>query len=453
VSTPAEQADPETSAGQLAGQPDLESGPDNGASSAPNWLGRRFTVQVGPVAHGGHCVARHEGRVVFVRHALPGERVTVHVTEDRHAGYCRADAVEIHRGAAGRVTTPCPVAGPGKCGGCDWQHADHATQRALKADVLREQLLRLGGLEENELPVDLAVEQVSGGTLRWRTRAGFAVDRRGRIGMHPHRSHRVLPIADCPITAIPVLDSRVLNRRWPGAGGIEVAADSYGRTAVRQLDRRGRVRSSGGAKKLREQAAGRTWQVSNGGFWQVHPGAADVLVDAVRASAAVQPGERVLDLYAGVGLFGGVLTEDVGPNGSVVCIESSSTAVADAEVNLASTPWASARVGHVDAELIRAEVAGDRPDVIVLDPPRAGAGRAVCQALAESGSRLVYVACDPAALGRDIATLRAAGYRLAGLRAFDLFPMTHHLESVALLLPADPLRPNKRAPSPTIART
>ncbi|MDQ3715735.1 MAG: methyltransferase, partial [Actinomycetota bacterium] len=363
------------------------------------------------------------------------EQVTVQVTEDRHAGYCRADAVEIHRAASGRVPPPCPVAGPGKCGGCDWQHVDHRAQRALKTHVLREQLLRLGGLDESELPVDLAVEEVPGGILRWRTRAGFAVDRRGRIGMHPHRSHRVLPIADCPITAIPVLQSRVLNRRWPGAGGIEVAADSYGRTAVRQLDRRGRVRSSGGAKKLREQAAGRTWQVSSGGFWQVHSGAADVLVEAVRAAGAVRPGERVLDLYAGVGLFGGVLAEDVGPNGSVLCVESSSAAVADAEFNLASTAWATARVGHVDADLIRAEVESDRPDVIVLDPPRAGAGRAVCQALAESGARVVYVACDPAALARDVATLRDVGYRLAGLRALDLFPMTHHLEAVALLLP------------------
>jgi len=432
VSIPAEQARTEAAVPPPDGQ-ETPTGQGNGSPATPSWLGRRFDVEVGPVAHGGHCVARHEGRVVFVRHALPGEQVTVQVTEDRHAGYCRADAVEIHQAAPGRVPPPCPVAGPGKCGGCDWQHADHQAQRALKTDVLREQLRRLGGLDEIDLPVDLTVEEVPGGTLRWRTRAGFAVDRRGRIGMHPHRSHRVLPIADCPITAIPVLGSRVLNRRWPGAGGIDVAADSYGRTAVRQLDRRGRMRSSGGTKKLREQAAGRTWQVSSGGFWQVHPQAADVLVEAVRAAAAVQPGERVLDLYAGVGLFGGVLAEDVGPNGSVVCIESSSTAVADAVANLASTSWATARVGHVDADLVRAELATARPDVIVLDPPRAGAGRAVCQALAESGARLVYVACDPAALARDIATLRSLGYRLAGLRAFDLYPMTHHLEAVALL--------------------
>ncbi len=409
--------------------------PAAGRRVAESWLGRRFEVEVGAVAHGGHCVARHEGRVVFVRHALPGEHVTVQVTEDRHTGYCRADAVEIHTEAAGRVPAPCPVAGPGKCGGCDWQHADPATQRELKATVLREQLIRLGGLDSDELPGDLTVEEIPGGALRWRTRTGFAVDRRGRIGLHPHRSHRVLPISDCPITVQPIIDARVLNRRWPGAGGLEVAADSAGRTSVRQLDRRGRIRSSGGAKRLREQAAGRAWQVTSGGFWQVHPGAADALVDAVRRAAGLEAGEKVLDLYAGVGLFGGCLAENVGPDGSVICIEANAEAVADAVVNLAPTTWASARIGHVDADLIRSEVARSKPDAVVLDPPRAGAGRVVCEALTESGARIVYVACDPAALARDVATFRSAGYRLAGLRAFDLYPMTHHVEAVALLLP------------------
>lgn len=405
------------------------------AAAPATWLGRVFDVDVGSVAHGGHCVARYEGRVVFVRHALPGEHVTVRVTEDRHAGYCRADAIVIHAAAAGRTDPPCRMAGPAKCGGCDWQHADAVKQRELKLAVLREQLVRLGGLVEGEIPSGLLVEEVPGGLLAWRTRAEFAVDRRGRIGMHPNRSHRVLPLLDCPITADSTLNSGVLRRRWPGAGGIEVAADSFARTSVRQLDRRGRVRSSGGAKKLREQAAGRSWQVSSGEFWQVHPAAADLLVDAVGTFAAVRPGESVLDLYAGVGLFGGVLADEVGPNGSVLCIESSETAVADATVNLDATPWASARVGHVAPDLVGDAVATQRPDVIVLDPPRSGAGREVCLALAESRARLVYVACDPAALSRDIATLVGAGYRLANLRAFDIFPMTHHFETVALLLP------------------
>src|SRR5919107_3553361 len=118
--------------------------------AGPNWLGRRFEVTVGPVAHGGHCVSRHAGRVVFVRHALPGERVVVQVTEDRHAKFCRADAVEVLEAAPDRVERPCPYSGPGRCGGCDWQHVSWEGQRRLKADVVREQLTRLGGLDAGD---------------------------------------------------------------------------------------------------------------------------------------------------------------------------------------------------------------------------------------------------------------------------------------------------------------
>src|SRR3954451_11553733 len=140
--------------------------PDRGGG----WTGRAFEVTVGPVAHGGHCVARHEGRVVFVRHALPGERVVVRVTEDRQPGFCRADAVEVLEAAPDRVPRPCPYSGPGRCGGCDWQHVTHEGQLRLKAAVVREQLARLAGLD-----VDVVCEALPGGPLRWRSRARFAV--------------------------------------------------------------------------------------------------------------------------------------------------------------------------------------------------------------------------------------------------------------------------------------
>src|SRR3954453_4825795 len=116
-------------------------GPATGPASGLGWAGREFEVTVGRGAHGGHCVARHEGRVVFVRHALPDERVVVRVTEDRHPGYCRADAIEVLDAAPDRVKRPCPYSGPGRCGGCDWQHVAPAVQRRLKAEVVREQLV------------------------------------------------------------------------------------------------------------------------------------------------------------------------------------------------------------------------------------------------------------------------------------------------------------------------
>ena len=411
--------------------------------SDSGWVGRRCEVTVGPVAHGGHCVARHEGRVVFVRHTLPGERVVVEVTEDRHKGFCRADAVEVLEAAPDRVERPCPYSGPGKCGGCDWQHVGHEGQLRLKAAVVREQLSRLAGLD---LPV--TVEALPGGPLRWRSRARFAVDRTGSPGLRRHRSHDVVPLDDCPITVEPAAQA-VLGRRWLDSGAVDVAVDSAGVVTTTTLDRRGRPQETQvlrpgadvpeePAGRAQRSAGGRDWEVEGTGFWQVHPAAADALVGAVAEFAAVAPGETVLDLYAGAGLFGGALAPAVGEGGRVVCVEYDEAACAAADANLADLPQAEVWQGEVDAAGLT-ELLPDvgRPDVVVLDPPRAGAGREVSRVLAGTGARaVVYVACDPASLARDVAAFADAGYRLEALRAFDCFPMTAHVECVALLVPA-----------------
>jgi tRNA/tmRNA/rRNA uracil-C5-methylase (TrmA/RlmC/RlmD family) len=387
-------------------------------------------------------VARHEGRVVFVRHALPGERVVARVTEDRHPGFCRADAVRVLEASPDRVERPCPHSGPGRCGGCDWQHVRPEAQRRLKADVVREQLARLAGLPD----VPVQVEELPGGPLRWRSRARFAVDRSGVPGLRRHRSHDVVPLDDCPITAEPAA-AAVLSRRWPGAGAVDVSVDASGAVTTTRLDRRGaptstRVLGPGAgvpgepAGRAGRRAGGRDWEVEGTGFWQVHPAAADALVEAVAGFAQVSAGEAVLDLYAGAGLFGGALAPAAGEAGRVVCVEADPAACAAAADNLADLPQAEVWEGEVDPEGL-AELLGelgDGPDVVVLDPPRAGAGAAVCRLLAGAGPRaVVYVACDPSSLARDVAVLAQEGYRLAGLRAFDAFPMTAHVECVALL--------------------
>jgi tRNA/tmRNA/rRNA uracil-C5-methylase (TrmA/RlmC/RlmD family) len=422
---------------RAAGRGRPRTSPDAGGG----WSGRRFEVTVGPVAHGGHCVARHEGRVVFVRHTLPGERVVVEVTEDRHAGFCRADAVEVLEASPDRVERPCPYSGPGKCGGCDWQHVSHAGQLELKAAVVREQLSRLAGLD-----VPVTVEALPGGPLRWRSRARFAVDRAGDPGLRRHRSHDVVPLDDCPITVEPAAQA-VLGRRWLDAGAVDVAVDSAGVVTTSTLDRRGRTQDvqvlrpgadvpEEPAGRAQRSAGGRDWEVEGTGFWQVHPAAADALVQAVSAFAAVQPGETVLDLYAGAGLFGGALAPGVGAAGRVVCVESDAAACAAADANLADLPQAEVWQGDVDAPgLTELLVDLGHPDVVVLDPPRAGAGKDVSRVIAGAAPRaVVYVACDPASLARDVAAFAAAGYRLADLRAFDCFPMTAHVECVALLV-------------------
>jgi tRNA/tmRNA/rRNA uracil-C5-methylase (TrmA/RlmC/RlmD family) len=367
------------------------------------------------------------------------------VTEDRHPGFCRADAIEVLEAATARVERPCPYSGPGRCGGCDWQHVDPAEQRRLKAAVVREQLVRLGGMDADDpLLAGLAVEELPGGPLRWRSRARFAVDRTGAPGLRRHRSHDVVVLDDCPITVEPAA-AAVLSRRWPGAGAVDVAVDGTGTVTTTRLDRRGaptttRVLRPGAdvpeepVGRAERHAGGRDWEVEGTGFWQVHPAAADALVAAVEGLAAVRPGDTVLDLYAGVGLFGGALAPAVGEGGRVVCVEADPAACAAADANLADLPQAEVWQGDVDADGLTELLAelDTTPDVVVLDPPRAGAGSRVSEVLARSGARVVvYVACDPAALGRDTAAMARAGMRLTALRAVDAFPMTQHVECVA----------------------
>jgi len=414
-------------------------------------VGDEVELEVGAVAHGGFCVARHQGRVVFVRHALPGERVRARVTEAReNQRFVRADAVAVATPSAHRVEAPCPYAAPGLCGGCDWQHADLAHQRELKAAVVREQLTRLAGLD-----VDVVVEALPGDPrgLRWRSRVEFAVDAAGRPGLHRHRSHELVAVDTCLIAGSAVLDTGVLDRTWTGEQVVDVVAPSVGDPVV--------VPVPGDLTEpplVTERVVGQrfsgTFEVSARGFWQVHPAAAATFVDTVLDMASPRPGETALDLYAGVGLFAAALAESVGPSGRVLAVESDATATACAERNLTAygnTLVVRARVDDAfgvprparkgpaarratrSRKLRRHPLLPPAADVVVLDPPRTGAGRDVVGQVAALGARaVVYVACDPAALARDTAHLRGRGYALAALRAFDAFPMTHHVECVAL---------------------
>ena len=383
-------------------------------------------LEVGSPAHGGSCVARHDGQVVFVRHALPGERVRAVVTE-RTKSYLRADAVEVLRASANRIEPACPVARPGGCGGCDWQHARLDYQRQLKAAVVVEQLRRLGGIDR-----DVEVEPLPGDGLGWRTRVRFAVDDAGRAGFRKSRSHEVVPVTHCPIAHSLVEAAGVESKQWNRASEVEVAASaSSGNWLVRITRRRDGQLSTHHSDHLVEQVGGRAFRVSAGGFWQVHPAAPAVLTEAVLAGLRVRPGERALDLYSGAGLFAASLAEAVGPTGSVRAIESSRIAADDAAYNLRDLPQVRVR----RAEVARALARMRRPvDVVVLDPPRVGAGAAVVGELSRLAPRAIaYVACDPASLARDLAAFTARGYRLDSLRAFDMFPQTQHVECVALI--------------------
>ena len=392
-------------------------------TAAESLVGAEAELDVGPVAHGGHCVARWEGRVVFVRHTLPGERVRVRVTEgDTASRFLRGDAVDVLEPAPARVEPPCPYAGPGRCGGCDFQHVAPQAQRALLAEVVTEQLQRLAGLD-----VEVHVEPVPPDDLGWRTRMGWTVGDDGRVGLRRHRSHEVEAVDRCRI-AHPEIAAP--PDAPTGVSRVDVAWSSTGQRAVLADGQR-----LNGPAHLVEEVRGRALRVSGSGFWQVHPAAARTLVDAVLTLGGPRAGERALDLYAGVGLFSAFLGDAVGADGSVVLVEGDRGALRDARRNLHDSPQVRIVPGRVDHALTKGQC-GDAAELVVLDPPRTGARAPVVRGIAAlHPERVVYVACDPAALARDVATFAEEGYRLAELRAYALFPMTHHVECVALLRP------------------
>ncbi len=405
------------------------------ADEPPSLVGAECELDVGPVAHGGHCVARWDGRVVFVRHTLPGERVRVRITEGKTGSrFLRGDAVEVLAPAGGRVAPPCPYSGPGRCGGCDFQHVAPARQRELLGDVVAEQLLRLAGIER-----DVTVAAVQPDGLGWRTRMGWAVGPAGEVGLRRHRSHDVEPVDVCPI-AHP--DTPVVGAGpRPGVARIDTVVSGAGEHVV--LADGQRVL---GPAHVREPLADRSFRVSGAGFWQVHPAAASTLVAAVLEQGRPAAGETAVDLYSGVGMFSAFLGDAVRPDGAgggrtggsgsggrVVAVESAAVAVKDARRNLHDRPWVEIVHDRVDRALAAGR-AGDRADLVVLDPPRTGARAKVVRAIVGlAPGRVVYVACDPAALARDVATFDGLGYALVDLRAYALFPMTHHVECVALL--------------------
>ncbi|HEY0936077.1 MAG TPA: class I SAM-dependent RNA methyltransferase [Trebonia sp.] len=432
-------------------------------------VGQELEVAVGDVAQGGWCVARPDGLpVMFVRHTLPGERVLARVTEVT-SKLARADAVRILQASPDRVPAPCPSARPGACGGCDWQHASLPAQRALKAAVITQQLRRLAGIDREvtvqPLPGDTPASAGGGRPgLGWRTRVQFAVDPAGTAGLRAHRSHEVIDIGECLIAHPAVTSLGITGDDWTGAAAVEVAVggsaadENFAVTVVEESGRQqhGRTernhgrRGAGGRLSrpkrtlvegrpyLAEHAAGRLWQVSADGFWQVHPAAAEVLTQAVLDALQPQAGDTVIDLYCGAGLFAGAVAALTGPDGAVTGIESDPAAVKNARQNLVEYPWAAFR----QADVVRAVAGADLPAarLVIADPPRAGLAREVVEWLtadrASGGSpaeRFAYVSCDPATLARDLALLTAGGWGLADLRAFDAFPMTHHVECVVTL--------------------
>jgi tRNA/tmRNA/rRNA uracil-C5-methylase (TrmA/RlmC/RlmD family) len=440
--------------------------------------GREVVLDVGPVAHGGHCVARHEGRVIFVRHGIPGEKVRVRLTDaEEKAKFWRADVVEVLEASPDRADhfwhlADSPRAwshGHPPVGGAEFGHITLARQRSLKAEVLAEQLKRLAGVEQlsgGNVGVEAVGGTPNGGDgLGWRTRASFSVTPGGKLGMHAHRSTHIVPVREMPLATEAINSLRLWDIDLQGIERVEVAAPANGsRPLVLLAPAEGTkpkrlsaiaaqlpadvsvaafdpatdaVEQLRGRMWVQESAAGHEYRVTGAGFWQIHRDAPGALVGAVteflRGGGFLHPGAVVADLYAGAGLFTAVLADAVGETGSVLSVEGAAGTSRDARKNLHGAPQVEIVQGRVE-RVLRQEPRNF--DALILDPPRAGAGKAVVAQLVEAHPRAIaYVSCDPASFARDVGYFRQAGWGLSALRAFDLYPHTHHLETVALLAP------------------
>jgi tRNA/tmRNA/rRNA uracil-C5-methylase (TrmA/RlmC/RlmD family) len=389
-------------------------------------VGQVIELVIGPVAHGGHFVARHNGQVIFVRHGITNELVKIKVTAVS-SKIAHADVIEVLTAAPSRVSPPCQYAG--KCGGCDFQHIDLLTQRKLKAEIIKEQFMRIGKIDLPALGFNLEVNEVEPSNgLHWRTRMDFAVSSNGKIGFFGARSNEVVEISQCLIADERMNVSELAARTWKSDARVEVAVSSTSEVSVMRSGR-----SISGPTQIVEQVGGNSFKISPEAFWQSHKSAPVTLVKAALAELGVKSNDHVCDLYSGVGLFAAAILKELGEQGFITLIESDKSAVADARKVFLNKSNVKILGGLVAQQLPIVK----RADLVLLDPPRTGAGEVVIKQLIKLKPRkIVYVACDPAALARDSKTLIDAGYKLDHISAYDLFPMTQHIECVAGFSPA-----------------
>jgi 23S rRNA (uracil1939-C5)-methyltransferase len=418
-------------------------------------------VEIEKPIYGGAFLARVEGKALFVPLTLPGEQAQVRITQSK-PGYATAEAEEILRAAPERVTPACPHFGA--CGGCHYQHTDYATQLAFKQAILRETLER-GGVA---VPAKIAV--LAGEPWHYRNRIRLAFDAAGDLGYRGRRSHDVISIRECPIAAPLLVEAaqafaqvarafapalrptevalfcnpaetamlatvftasppktrfddfaKALQERIPALIGAELAVEGRGDAIQEQ-----RTLAQWGAAALAYPAAGFGYRVDHGAFFQVNRWLVDALVEKVTASHS---GKLAWDLFAGIGLFARQLTANFA---RVVAVESAPSATAALEQNLRGTTGLAVKAETL-AFVSRSRM-GEKPDFIVVDPPRTGLGAETCALLAEIAAPAVtYVSCDPATLARDLRALTGSDYQIQSITLADLFPQTFHLETVVQL--------------------
>ena len=357
-------------------------------------------VRIEKVAHGGHFIARNDGQVIFIRDTAPGELVEIEITS-KAKGFLRGQVLQVIESSPERISPPCIYAG--RCGGCDFQHLNLPYQRKLKAEVIKEQFSRIAKLD-----INVEVHEVAP-TTRYRTHIRGVANEAGAFGIYASRSHEIIPIKDCLIAGEELQVAQIATEKFEPMQPVEVPQGDQ-------------VREVKGKKLL----------VKAGAFWQRHRNAPDTLTTKFLELAKLKAGEHLLDLYGGVGLFTSVAIDQLGPGGRVDLIESSIPATDSARENFRNYP----NVKIIREDVFKGLKNIKRADVVVLDPPRAGAGPdVVAQIIRINPSRIIYIACDPASLARDVKDFIGAGWSLKQIDGYDLFPMTQHIESICLLEP------------------
>lgn len=381
-------------------------------------------LQIEKVAHGGIFVARHEGRVIFVEGAIPGETVKAEVYQDA-GSYLRAKTTEVLGPSVHRVPHFWKASREG-AGGAEFGHIELSYQRELKAQVLTEAFDRFAQTEVVVEVAEMPSDEARNG-LHYRTRVQLNVDQSGLAGPSKVRSNEIVFTKDLPLAVAEIEELGLHLKNWSGVSKISIAASSTGDLQW-MVDKKVQ-----GSEKLIERVSGRTFRLSSGAFWQVHTDAPAALTQSVMSMAKVlsfDPTKHNLDLYAGAGLFSATLSQSYS-GARFTAVEASKQAVSDGERSTQDLKELTFVKQDVLEFLKRAK---PEFDTVVLDPPRSGAAAKVIAALVKLNPRnIIYVACDPVALARDVKQLAAAGYQIRGLESFDIFPHTHHFECVLAL--------------------
>lgn len=393
-------------------------------------LNDRESLRVERPATGGGVAHLSDGRVVFVRHSLPGELVEVEITEDAKK-FARGEAVNILEPSDERVSPVCPVAVPGGCGGCDLQHASAKAQSDWKAFLVQDHLQRIAGIE-----VELKVEELPVPSLHSRTRLRCAVTESGELALRASRSHDLIPISSCAVSDTAF--ALAFENSWGKVDEVELRAIGEGEpfAVVRRGDSYDVVGLDGTRRhpdtQSRVSVNGFVYSVGPRSFWQSHRDGSETLVNQVLAYAELAKGDHAVDLFSGVGLFSIAMAKAVGPTGKVVAVESSPFSVKDARQNAQGFPWVKIREWSVTPRAINDAVMEN--DLVVLDPPRTGLAKGVVEALVRRRPRrIIYVSCDAATFARDLYLFEGEGIELKDMKVYDLFPNTEHVEIVALL--------------------